>query len=462
METTRTGSNMEITVPKVLLVDSRSRATSDLLTFLKDCGYNVIWAPDGETAFNILDSELVNVLITELKVHRINGMGLLRVAKQRNPEVCVVVMTADANIELATEAMRQGAYDFQTKPLNLEKLKVVIDRGISHQRLVLQVHDLHQRIDERYGMVGIIGNTPKMVQVYNKIREIAPTPTTVLLVGKTGTGKNLVASAIHANSPRRDCPFVKLNCAALAESVIESELFGHERGAFTGALKTRKGRFEIADGGTVFLDEVSEIKPSTQVKLLRFLEERQFERLGGNQTFQVDVRLIAATNKDLKELVARGEFREDLYYRLAVVLIEIPELRERKQDIPLLVEAFLEELNASHNKSVKGVSRGVMDALMEYDWPGNVRELRNCIEGMVALCRPGSVLGVSDLPPNLRERKPSEDGFYLHVGMTMQDVERTIIEKTLQSTGYNKERTAEILQIGLRTLYRKIKQYQIQ
>jgi transcriptional regulator with PAS, ATPase and Fis domain len=301
-----------------------------------------------------------------------------------------------------------------------------------------------------------------MVQVYNKIREIAPTRTTVLLSGKTGTGKALAASAIHVNSPRRDFPFVKLNCAALAESVIESELFGHERGAFTGALKTRKGRFEIADGGTLFLDEVSEVTPSVQVKLLRVLEERRFERVGGNETIGVDVRLIAAANKDLKKLVEEGKFREDLYYRLAVVHIELPELRERKPDIPLLVEAFLEEFNRSHGKSVKGVSRGVMDALMTHDWPGNVRELRNCIEGMVAFSRPGAVLGVADLPPHLREQKQSNDGLYVHVGMTMDDIERAIIEKTLQSTGYNKEKTAEILQIGLRTLYRKIKEYQIE
>ncbi|MBI5115941.1 sigma-54-dependent Fis family transcriptional regulator [Candidatus Poribacteria bacterium] len=453
---------MGISVPKVLVVDSRSRATTDLITFLKDSGYEVLWADDGETAFNILDSEIIDVMIAELHVHRINGMRLLHVAKKRNPEVCVIVITADADVELATEAMRQGAYDFQTKPLNLSKLKVVIERAVSHQRLVFEMHDLHQRIDERYGLIGIIGDTPKMVQVYAKVREIAPTQATVLLTGKTGTGKALVATAIHANSPRRDCPFVKLNCAALAESLIESELFGHERGAFTGAHKTRKSRFEIADGGTLFLDEVSEISLSTQSKLLRFLEERQFERLGGNETIKVDVRLIAATNKDLKELVAEGKFRGDLYYRLAVVLIELPELRERKQDIPLLVEAFLEEFNKRHNKSVTGVSRGVMDALMNCDWPGNVRELRNCIEGMVAFSRPACVLGVSDLPPYLREQKPSSDGFYLHVGMTMQDVEKTLIEKTHHSTGYNKEKTAEILRIGLRTLYRKIKEYQIE
>ncbi len=453
---------MEISVPKVLIVDSRSKATTKLVDFLIDCGYKVLRAHDGETAYNILDDEIVNVMIAELRVHRINGMRLLQVARNRNPEICVVLIAANADVELATEAMREGAYDFQTKPLNLSKLKVVIERAVSHQELVLQMHSLHQRIDERYGMGGIIGDTPKMVHVYRRIREIAPTPTTVLLVGKTGTGKSLVASAIHSNSPRRDCPFVKLNCAALAESVIESELFGHERGSFTGALKTRKGRFEIADGGTLFLDEVSEITPSTQVKLLRFLEERQFERLGGNETFEVDVRLIAATNRDLKELVEEGRFREDLYYRFAVVPIEIPELRERKQDIPLLIEAFIEEFNKSHDKSVKGVSRGLMDALMGYHWPGNVRELRNCIEGMIAFARPNSALGVSDLPAHLREGEPFTDGFSLHVGMTMDEVERTVIEKTLHSTGYNKEKTADILQIGLRTLYRKIKEYEIE
>jgi DNA-binding NtrC family response regulator len=422
----------------------------------------VLWALDGETAYNILDSENIDVMVAELHAQRINGMRLLQVAKKRNPEVCVITITADADIELATEAMREGAYDFQTKPLNMDKLKVVIERAVSHQRLVFKMQDLHQLIDERYGLGGIIGNTPKMAQMYVKIREIAPTRATVLLIGKTGTGKALAAMAIHANSPRRDYPFVKLNCAALAESVIESELFGHERGAFTGAVKTRKSRFELADSGTLFLDEISEISLSTQSKLLRLLEERQFERLGGNETITVDVRLIAATNKDLKDLVAQGKFREDLYYRLAVVLIELPELKERKQDIPLLVEAFIEEFNKSHNKSVKGVSRGAMDALMNCDWPGNVRELRNCIEGMVAFSRPGSVLGVSALPPYVREQKTSSDGFYLHVGMTMQDVEKTLIEKTYHSTGYNKEKTADILQIGLRTLYRKIKEYQIE
>jgi len=431
---------MEMPAPKVLVVDSRSRATTELVAFLKDCEYDVHWARDGETAYNILDDSIVDVMIAELHVHRINGMKLLQVARQRNPEVCVIMITADADVELATEAMRQGAHDFQTKPLNLSKLNAVIERALSHQRLIVEMHDLHKRMDERYGMGGIIG----------------------LLVGKTGTGKSLAASAIHSNSARRDCPFVKLNCSALAESVVESELFGHERGAFTGAMKTRKGRFEIAAGGTLFLDEVSEITPSTQVKLLRFLEERQFERLGGNETREVDVRLIAATNMDLKALVDEGKFREDLYYRLAVVLIEIPELRERRQDIPLLVEAFIEEFNESHDKSVKGVSRGVMDALRSFDWPGNVRELRNCIEGMIAFARPGAVLGISDLPPHLREQKASTDGFYLRVGMTMEDVEKTIIEKTLQSTGHNKEKTAEILRIGLRTLYRKIKEYQIQ
>jgi DNA-binding NtrC family response regulator len=453
---------MELPAPKVLVVDSRSRATTKLTDFLKSCGYDVLWAPDGETAYNILDDEPVDVMVAELRVHRINGMRLLELAIKRNPEVCVVMIAIDADLALATEAMREGAYDFQTKPLNMSKLKVVIERAVSHQKLVTRMHDLHKRMDERYGMGGIIGGTPNMIQVYSKIREIAPTRATVLLSGGTGTGKSLVAGAIHAASPRRDQPFVKLNCSALAESIIESELFGHERGAFTGALKTRKGRFEIADGGTLFIDEVSEITPTTQVKLLRFLEERQFERLGGNDTFNVDVRLIAATNRDLKALVAEGKFREDLYYRLAVVMIDIPELRERKQDIPLLVEAFLEEFNEGHDKSVKGLSRGAMDALGTYGWPGNVRELRNCIEGMVAFSRPGAVLGVADLPAHLREQEASSEGFHLHVGMSMEDVERIIIEKTLQSTGHNKEKTAEILQIGLRTLYRKIKEYQIQ
>jgi two-component system, NtrC family, response regulator HydG len=422
-------------------------------------------AKDGEAGYNVLDGpEVLDALITELNVQRIDGMRLLSVAKQRNPEICVIMIASDADIELATEAMRQGAYDFQTKPLNLKKIKVVLDRGLSLQRLAFEVTDLHRRLDQRYGFHNLIGNSRGMVAVYNMIRQIAPTRATVLIMGETGTGKGVAAQTIHQNSSRRDAPFVTLNCASLAEGVIESELFGHERGAFTGAIQTHKGRFEIADGGTLFLDEVSEMSLATQAKLLHVIEDREFERVGGTRPIKVDVRLIAATNRDLEQQVKEGKFREDLFFRLNVVTIKLPPLRERKQDIPRLVEAFLREFNIEHEKYITGISRGAMDLLMQYHWPGNVRELKNTIEGMMVLSASGRLLDVSDLPEHILrqvELKTPAADIHVRVGMTMEEIEKIAIEHTLRSVGYDKQKAADILGIGLRTLYRKQKRYQL-
>jgi len=374
------------------------------------------------------------------------------------------MIVGDADIELATEAMRQGAYDFQMKPLNLKKMKAVLERGLSLQRLTFEVTDLHRRLDQRYGFHNLIGNSRGMVAVYNMIRQIASTRATVLITGETGTGKGVAAQTIHQNSPRRDAPFVTLNCASLAEGVIESELFGHERGAFTGAVQTHKGRFEIADGGTLFLDEVSEMSLATQAKVLRVIEDREFERVGGTRPLKVDVRLIAATNRDLEQHVREGKFREDLFFRLKVVTMKLPPLRVRKQDIPHLVEVFLREFNAEHEKHMTGISRGTMDLLMQYHWPGNVRELKNTIEGMVVLSPSGRMLDVSDLPEYILRQAgsamPSGD-IHLRVGMTMEEIEKVAIEHTLQSVGYDKHKAAEMLGIGLRTLYRKQKRYRL-
>ncbi len=447
--------------PRILVVGKESSEIKDLLVFLREHSFEVFWAKDGESGYTVLDAEEIAVMITELQVHRIDGMRLLRVAKERNPEICVIMIANEANIELATEAMRQGAYDFQTMPLNKTKLLAVIERAISHQRLVLEVSALSRRLDKRFGFHNLVGNSKEMVDIYKKIEQIAPTRSTVLIVGETGTGKNLIAQTIHQNSTRKNAPFVKLNCASLAEGIIESELFGHEKGAFTGALKTHRGRFEIADGGTLFLDEVSEISLSTQAKLLRVLEEREFERVGGTQTFRVDVRLIAATNKDLETLIQVGKFREDLYYRLKVVTLKIPPLRERKQDIPLLVDMFIRECSKENDKDITGISRGAMDLLLQYHWPGNIRELKNCIEGMVALSPPHRMLDVSDLPEHIVQHEKMDTTIHIHVGMSMEEIEKIAIKHTLQSVGYDKHKAAAILGIGLRTLYRKQKQYQI-
>jgi two-component system response regulator HydG len=437
----------------------------ELLAALDSWGYKTVWAKDGEAGYNVLDGpEVLHALITELNVQRIDGMRLLSVAKQRNPEICVIMIASDADIELATEAMRQGAYDFQTKPLNLKKIKVVLDRGLSLQRLAFEVTDLHRRLDQRYGFHNLIGNSRGMVAVYNMIRQIAPTRATALIMGETGTGKGVAAQTIHQNSSRRDAPFVTLNCASLAEGVIESELFGHERGAFTGAIQTHKGRFEIADGGTLFLDEVSEMSLATQAKLLHVIEDREFERVGGTRPIKVDVRLIAATNRELEQQVKEGKFREDLFFRLNVVSIKLPPLRERKQDIPRLVEAFLREFNIEHEKYITGISRGAMDLLMQYYWPGNVRELKNTIEGMMVLSASGRLLDVSDLPEHILrqvELKTPAADIHVRVGMTMEEIEKIAIEHTLRSVGYDKQKAAEILGIGLRTLYRKQKRYQL-
>jgi two-component system, NtrC family, response regulator HydG len=455
----------DLLTPRALVVAKDSDDVRELLAALDSWAFKTIWAKDGEAGYNVLDgSEVLHALITELNVQRIDGMRLLSVAKQRNPEICVVMIAGEADIDLATEAMRQGAYDFQTKPLNLMKIKAVLDRGLSLQRLAFEVTDLHRRLDQRYGFHNLIGNSPGMVAVYSMIRQIAPTRATVLIMGETGTGKGVAAQTIHQNSSRRDAPFVTLNCASLAEGVIESELFGHERGAFTGAVQTHKGRFEIADGGTLFLDEVSEMSLATQAKLLRVIEDREFERVGGTRLIKVDVRLIAATNRDLEQQVKEGKFREDLFFRLKVVSVKLPPLRERRQDIPRLVEAFIREFNTEHDKDITGISRGAMDLLMQYRWPGNVRELKNTIEGMVVLSAGGRMLDVSDLPEHLLRQvdvqMPAGD-MHVRVGMTMEEIEKIAIEHTLRSVGYDKQKAADILGIGLRTLYRKQKRYQL-
>jgi two-component system, NtrC family, response regulator HydG len=455
----------DLLTPQALVVAKDSEDVKELLAALESWGFKTVWAKDGEAGYNVLDGpEVLHALITELNVQRIDGMRLLSVAKQRNPEICVIMIASDADIELATEAMRQGAYDFQTKPLNLKKMKAVLERGLSLQRLAFEVTDLHRRLDQRYGFHNLIGNSRGMVAVYNMIRQIAPTRATALIMGETGTGKGVAAQTIHQNSSRRDAPFVTLNCASLAEGVIESELFGHERGAFTGAIQTHKGRFEIADGGTLFLDEVSEMSLATQAKLLHVIEDREFERVGGTRPIKVDVRLLAATNRDLEQQVKEGKFREDLFFRLKVVTIKLPPLRERKQDIPRLVEAFLREFNIEHEKYLTGISRGAIDLLMQYHWPGNVRELKNSLEGMVVLSASGRMLDVSDLPEHIlrqvESQTPAAD-IHVRVGMTMEEIEKIAIEHTLRSVGYDKQKAADILGIGLRTLYRKQKRYQL-
>ena len=449
-------------IASVLLVERDPDLVRRAEAYLHERGYEVESVDDGEKAYNRLDSRPFDVLVTELTSHRIDGMRLMSVARDRNPEMCVVLITEEPDVERAVEAMRQGASDFQTKPLNLGKLEAVIELARGRQRLLVEQVELKRRLDERYGLGSLVGQSRPIVTVYNAIRQVAPTRATVLIHGETGTGKDLIAQAIHNNSTRRDAPFVKLNCASIPEALVESELFGHEKGSFTGAVGQRKGRFEIADTGTLFLDEVGELTPALQAKLLRALEHQQFERLGSSRTMTVDVRLLAATNRSLEQMVERGEFRSDLYYRLKVVSIFVPALRDRREDIPLLVHHFLQQTCATHGKAVDGITRSAVELLQRYDWPGNVRELRNIVEGMVVMARGAKALDVDSVPPHVRaSTQPEVSEMRIPVGITMEEVERIVIGETLKQCGWNKELTAKTLGIGLRTLYRKIKQYEL-
>ena len=433
--------------------------TRELVVYLEHQELEVLWAREGLSGYDILDSEPVDALICDLREARIDGLRLLQVARQRNAEICTIVIGGPEEIELGMEAMRQGAYDFQLRPPSLAKISAVLERGLSHQRLVGKVSDLQRRLDERYRLGGIARRSSHWQRIYSQIEQVARSKASVLIVGETGTGKGEVSKAIHQQSRRSEYPFVEINCGALPEGIVESELFGHEKGAFTGAATARKGRFELADKGTLFLDEVGDIPLVTQVKLLRVIQESEFERVGGVQTRKVDVRIIAATHRNLDEMVAQRIFRADLFYRLNVVTIEVPPLRACREDIPILVDEFVRQFAAENNKRVKGITSGVLDVLLEYEWPGNVRELKNCIEGMVVMCPREGMLEINDIPPYIRRGGRQLPGLPFRVGMTMKEIEKAVLEETLKAVNHDRRRAAEILKIGLSTLYRKEKEY---
>ena len=452
--------------PVVLVVDRESEATRALIAFLRARGLEALWARDGESALSALDQTPVDCLVTELRVQRIDGMTLLRRARGKNPELCAIVITERPGIEMAVEAMRQGAADFQVKPLNLEKLLAVLRHGLEHQALAARVAEMEVLLDQRFGYESLHGRSRSLQRVLEQVRHIAPTRATVLIEGESGTGKGLLAQAIHQNSPRRGERFVWVSCAALASDAIEGELFGLEPGVGAAATSPgapsaagAPGRFEQADGGTLFLDDVGQLPPPVQVRLLRVLHDRSFERAGGTGTLRADVRLIAATPRDLAPDVRAGRFRADLYERLSVVRVQMPPLRERREDIPLLVEAFVREFNREHGRKVTGLTRGTLERLMRHPWPGNVRELKNAIEGMVVFVEGRRALDLSDLPELLRAAESAGEKLELAVGMTLEEAERRLVAATLSHTGFDKPRAAAMLGMGLRTLYRKIKQY---
>jgi two-component system, NtrC family, response regulator AtoC len=443
--------------PTILIVDDE-RNTRDGLQRALQGRYEVLLAEDSQKAMQILESTAVDVLLTDLKMPGIDGMDLLRRAMALpQPPVCIM-MTAYGSIENAVQAMQAGAYHYVTKPVNLDELDVIVERALKSRRLEAENINLREQIDHKFGLENIIGESPAMRQVFETVQQVAPTRTTVLITGETGTGKELIAKAVHNLSPRKNGPFIAVHAAALPSTLLESELFGHEKGAFTGAVERRIGRFELADRGTLFLDEIGELEPLMQVKLLRVLEEHAFERVGGAKTLQVDVRLVAATNRNLKKLVNEGKFRDDLFYRLSVVAVDLPPLRERREDIPLLVKSFLDEVNRENGKQVREVTPEALNLLLAYDWPGNVRELRNVIEQMVVLAR-AERLTVRDVPPQVRGAADLTKISVVRTGMTVEEAERQLIMQALKETDGNRTQAARKIGISRRTLHRKLKQY---
>ena len=450
--------------PTILIVDDEKH-TRDGLRRLLENEYDVYVAADIAGAIDVLEREQIELLLTDLRLGSEDGMTLIdRALKMAHPPICIV-MTAYGSVDIAVEAMKRGAYDFVTKPLNLDKVEMLIARALQSRRLEQENRTLRQQVDERFGLENIIGESQALRQVLDTIRQVAPSSANVLIEGESGTGKELAAHAIHNLSRRNKAKFVTVHCAALSPTLLESELFGHERGAFTGAHERRIGRFEQANGGTIFLDEISEIEPSTQVKLLRIIsEERAFERVGGNQTLRADVRLIAATNKNLETLVREGKFRDDLFFRLNVVRITMPPLRERKEDIPLLVRGFLRHFCKANQKPLVDLAPDAMDALLTYNWPGNVRELRTAIEHGVVMAT-GPKIALRDLPVAVQQAagktlprgiSPSKAYGEKSRPLDIRETEKKLIMQALAATDGNVTAAAKKLGISRRTLHRKI------
>lgn len=448
----------------ILIADDEQNSREGLKKALESDTRKVDLAADGSEAWAKLQKNTYDVLITDIRMPGKDGMTLLKQARQEDPTLGVIVLTAYGTIQMAVDAMKHGAYNYLTKPVNLDELELLVDQILEKKRIEMQIEFLNESRQKNEGFEGIIGQSLAIQSLLQQIRQVAPSKANVLISGETGTGKELVAHALHNLSPRKNKIFVPIHCAALSENLLESELFGHERGAFTGAVRQRKGRFELADQGTIFLDEISEISPAIQVKLLRVLQEKQFERVGGSETITVDIRIIAATNKDLQRLVDEDKFREDLYYRLKVVTINVPPLRERLDDIPPLVHSFVEHFARENGRKAPAVSPDAIDIFKRYNWPGNVRELQGEIERMVILAI-GDRLDKENVSLEIREKagvasaSEREPAFSLTGESTLADIEKKVILETLEKNNHNRTKTAEALGIGRRTLIRKLHEY---
>ena len=441
---------------RILVVDDEANARRAIATILGEEGYEVAEAANGEEALARLAEFSPAVVLTDVRMPKMDGLTFLQKAREQGADATFIVMTAFASVETAVEAMRAGAENYLVKPLDANAVLVVLGKALEKRALKRETENLREQVRQRARFHNIIGDSSQLQAVYDMVKRAATTKATVLILGESGTGKELIAQAIHHESQRRDKPFVKVHCAALSEGLLESELFGHEKGAFTGAVGRKEGRFELADGGTLFLDEIGEISPSVQVKLLRVLQEGELERLGGTQTVRVDVRIVAATNKDLVREVAEGRFREDLYYRLHVVEVRVPALASRREDIPLLADAFLRRFASKNGKVLKGFSPDALSALENYAWPGNVRELEHAVERAVVLAKT-DVLEVGDLPETVRKGPLGSAGqLVIPIGTPMEEIERRVIHETLRHTKGDKTLAARLLGIAARTIYRKL------
>ncbi len=451
---------MKMKKPRILLIDDDKNTADGLRKILIQDGYDTSCVYTGNEALHLIDTEHFDMVITDMKLPDISGFSIIEKVKKKDPNIPVIMITAFSSLQTAIDAMKKGADDYLTKPVNIDELELILKKIWEKQLLILQNRELRKELDDKYGFSGFIGNTPEMQHVFKTITEIAPTAASVLIYGETGTGKELVAHAIHHNSDRNDKPFIALHCASLSEGVLESELFGHEKGAFTGAVNQRRGRFELADGGTLFLDEIGELNLHVQIKLLRVLETGCFERVGGEETLESDVRIIAATNKDLEEEIKEGRFREDLYYRLNVINLELPPLRERREDIGLLTDSFLVKYATKNKKDIKGFSSQSSRILSNYDWPGNVRELENAVERAVVMAR-NEFIEPGNLPSNISQslRKTKKDTFRIPSGTTMKEIEKKVILETLHTTNGSKSKAAKILGLSTRKIEYKIKEW---
>jgi len=448
--------------PKILVVDDENAHRQMIETVLTGEGYAIYHAEDGLAAVEAVEQRFYDLILMDIHMSRMDGIEALKRIMEISPNIPIVIMTAYASIDTAIDALKSGAHDYLIKPLDIEEVKILIKKALHHHRVEQENRFLKERLDDHLNFQNIIGQSRPMRKLFETISLVAPSDATALITGESGTGKELIANAIHENSPRSSQPFIKVNCAALPETLLESELFGHERGAFTGAVAKKRGRFQMADKASIFLDEIGEMPLTTQVKILRVIQEKEFEPVGSSQTLKVDIRVVAATNKDLEAEIASGRFREDLFYRLNVVTLHVPPLRTRREDIPLLADFFLKRYAEKNRRLIKGFSPRAVDLLMRYSWPGNVRELENVVERAVILAREDTITPV-EFPATIRalDIDETDPDFELTPGSSLKDMERRMIIRTLEETGGNRTQAAEILGISRRTIQLKLKEYGI-